>query len=144
MAILGRNFIVKIDVAGGNNEVVVLGQKSGTITITGDTVETTTKGSGNGSTIPKTYQANTYGWEVTLSGAYDLGDTKGIAALVCAGSQATVQCILGADLPTSGEGDKQQSMTGKGIVTSFSSTGEQTDLATYEITIQGTGGLTIA
>lgn len=129
---LGRNFLVSV---GGN---VVLGQKSGTISFTMDTIETTTKGTTiSTDPLPKQYLANMYGWEITLNGAYNIGGTGGsdaydIAAIMKAGHAVSVTCSVDGE-----------TYAGNGIVTSFSSSGDQGDLTTYDVTIQGTDTLTI-
>lgn len=133
MAVLGRNFIIGVDSAGGTSYTAVAGQKTGTINITADTVETTTKSSG----WAKTYEANQYSWEVTLSGVYDLTGTGNLVSLLVAGTQVGVQCDIGG---TASGADK---FSGTGVITSISSTGDQGDITTYDITIQGSGALGI-
>lgn len=138
MAVLGRNFIISITPASGT-KTVVAGQKTGTISVTGDNVETTVKGNGSAAPLAKTYQANMYSWEVQLSGVYDLTSSKNLAALITDGTVVTVECEVGADLSSGSE-----TFTGSGIVSSFSSNGDQGDVTTYDLTIQGNGALTIA
>lgn len=137
MAVLGRNFIISV-ATGNGSATPVVGQRNGTISITADVVDTTVKGSGLGTPLAKTNMVNTYGWEVTLSGAYDMTDTHNVAGYLTAGTAVTVSCEIGADAASSSD-----ILSGSGWVTSFSSNGDQGDLATYDITIQGTGALTI-
>ena len=124
--VLGRNFLVNV---GG----VILGQKTGTISLTMDTVDTTTKDTSYQNVQAKTYKANLYGWEITLNGAYVLSDTPDSARDLIAGTEiATVTCTIGAN-----------TYTGKGIVTSLSMNGDMTDIVTFDMTIQGTDALTV-
>ena len=128
-AILGRNFIIKL-ATGNAAGVAVAGQKTGTISLSGDTVETTVKGTG----AAKTYLGNFYSWTVTLSGVYDLTDGGTLAGYLTAGTEVNISCFVG----------ETAEYTGTGIVTSISAAGDQSDVMTYDITIQGSGALTIA
>lgn len=127
-AILGRNFIISLK--SGNDYVPIAGQKTGTISLSGDTVETTVKGTG----AAKTYLGNLYSWTVTLSGVYDLTDGGTLAQDLIAGTVVNFKCMVG----------ETAKYTGDGIITSVSAAGDQSDVMTYDMTIQGTGALTIA
>lgn len=128
-AILGRNFIIKL-ATGNAAGVAVAGQKTGSISMSGDTVETTVKGDG----AAKTYLGNQYSWTVTLSGVYDLTDGGTLAGYLTVGTLVNVSCFVG----------ETEEYKGTGIVTSISAAGDQADVMTYDMTIQGTGALTIA
>lgn len=140
MAILGSNFLIYAKIGAAGTKALVAGQRNGTISLTLDSVETTVKGAlTDTNRFAKTYAGNLYGWEVSLSGVYDLtGGTVNLAAALMAGTIVTVTCDLGP------EATNPDQATGDGIVTSFSTSGDQGDVVTYDITIQGTGGLTFA
>ena len=139
MAVLGRNFIVKLkQTTATGDPVAIVGQRNGTISITADVVDTTVKGSGLGTPLAKENMINTYGWEVTLSGAYDMSDTHNAMSYLIAGTEVTVECEIGID--NTSESDV---LKGDGWITSVSSNGDQGDLATYDITITGSGALTV-
>lgn len=138
MAVLGRNFLISAKIGSGT-KAVIAAQKTGTITITADTVDTTVKpGTATSAPLSKTYQKNLYGWEVSLNGVYDLTTTKNLAATIQSVDSVEFECEVGADLSSGSEIYK-----GTGIITSFAAAGDQGDVMTYDITIQGTGDLTI-
>ena len=134
MAVLGRNFLISI------NEIVVAGQKNGSITFTMDNTETTVKGDGDRSLpIAKTYEPNEYNWEVHLDGAYILewedpnygyGSTNKFPQSLSVGQKVGVVCSIGGE-----------TYAGTGYISGFTANGDMGDITTYDVTIQGSGAL---
>jgi predicted secreted protein len=130
----GKDFLVK-----GTGSSTILGQTSGTINLTCEAIDVTTK-----SDWPnKAYLDGIFDWTVSLEGAYIVGDDGTAAGSASTESLGPVHNLLAHPAVTVSCTIDGDTYSGSGIVTSASVSGEVSGNVTYSVEIQGNGALTI-
>ena len=133
----GTDLILKVDTSGGGSPSLLGASTSCTVSYSLDTFETTNKDSSH----TKAYLPAAHGWTMDCEAFYTTDETNAPDNLMAALSART-QIDVEFNQASATTGDYKY--TGKAYITSCTLNAPNEDAATYSISLQGTGALTIA
>ena len=133
----GTKLVLKVDTSGGGSPVLLGASTSCTVNFTLDTFETTNKDSGH----VKSFLPAATGFTMDCEAFYTSDETVAPDNLMSAlNSRTEIDVEFNEASATTGD----TKYTGKAYITSCSLNAPTEDAATYSISLQGTGALTIA
>jgi|TARA_R100000149_G_scaffold66466_2_gene45836 TP901-1 family phage major tail protein len=133
----GTSLVLKVDTSGGGSPVLLGASTSCTVNFTLDTFETTNKDSAH----RKSFLPAATGFTMDCEAFYTTDETVAPDNLMSAlNSRTEVDVEFNEASATTGD----YKYTGKAYITSCSLNAPNEDAATYSISLQGTGALTIA
>ena len=139
----GSNIVLSIDAAGGSSHAIIAGATSCTFNYNQETIDSSSKDSGG----RKEFINGATSWTMDCEAFYNVIDAGGSATT---NSADALMAALKAGTKISCEwkdGSGQtgaKTYTGDGYITSVSKGASVGEFATYSISIQGTGELTVA
>ena len=133
----GTKLVLKVDTSGGGSPVLLGASTSCTVNFTLDTFETTNKDSAH----RKSFLPAATGFTMDCEAFYTSDETVAPDNLMSAlNSRTEIDVEFNEASATTGD----TKYTGKAYITSCSLKAPTEDAATYSISLQGTGALTIA
>ena len=133
----GTDLVLKVDTSGGGSPSLLGASTSCSVAYSLDTFETTNKDSSH----TKAYLPAAHGWTMDCEAFYTTDETNAPDNLMSAVTART-QIDVEFNQASSETGDYKY--TGKAYITSCTLNAPNEDAATYSISLQGTGSLTIA
>ena len=133
----GTDLVLKVDTSGGGSPSLLGASTSCSVAYSLDTFETTNKDSSH----TKAYLPAAHGWTIDCEAFYTTDETNAPDNLMSAVTART-QIDVEFNQASSETGDYKY--TGKAYITSCTLNAPNEDAATYSISLQGTGSLTIA
>jgi len=131
MAILrGVDVLVKVDIAG--TPTTIAGQRNATLSLTSDSIDTTSKDTGDW----RTFLAGLKSWTLSCDGLYVDGDPA-LEELQSKFESGTAVAV------TIAEKNAAWTATGNAVITSLDYDASLEDVMTVSAEFQGTGALTI-
>lgn len=127
-----RGVDVLVSIKQGAEDVIIGGQKDATLSISADTLETTTKDTGDW----RTYLSGLKQWSLTCDGLYIESDVAQTALWNAFQSAQEVTVTLSK--PTS------FTASGQAVITSIEYGAAMEDALTFNVEFQGTGALTVS
>jgi len=127
-----RGVEVLVTIRQGIADIVIGGQKDATLSISADTLETTTKDTGDW----RTYLSGLKQWSLTCDGLYVESDAAQTALWNAFQSAEEVTVTLSK--PTS------FTVSGQALITSIEYGAAMEDALTFNVEFQGTGALTVS
>lgn len=128
-----RGVEVLVTIRQGIADIVIGGQKDATLSISADTLETTTKDTGDW----RTYLSGLKQWSLTCDGLYVESDAAQTALWNAFQSAEEVTVTLSK--PTS-----SFTASGQAVITSIEYGAAMEDALTFNVEFQGTGALTVS
>ena len=128
-----RGVDVLVTIKQGTADVIIGGQKDATLSISADTLETTTKDTGDW----RTYLSGLKQWSLTCDGLYVESDAAQTALWNAFQSAEEVTVTLSK--PTS-----SFTASGQAVITSIEYGAAMEDALTFNVEFQGTGALTVS
>jgi len=129
-----RGVDVLVTIKQGTEDVIIGGQKDATLSISADTLETTTKDTGDW----RTYLSGLKQWSLTCDGLYIESDAAQTALWNAFQSAEEVTVTLSK--PTS----SSFTASGQAVITSIEYGAAMEDALTFNVEFQGTGALTVS
>jgi len=130
-----RGVDVLVTIKQGTEDVIIGGQKDATLSISADTLETTTKDTGDW----RTYLSGLKQWSLTCDGLYVESDAAQTALWNAFQSAEEVTVTLSK--PTS---SSSFTASGQAVITSIEYGAAMEDALTFNVEFQGTGALTVS
>lgn len=127
-----RGVDVLVIIRQGAEDIIIGGQKDATLSISADTLETTTKDTGDW----RTYLSGLKQWSLTCDGLYIENDAAQIALWNAFQNAQEVTVTLSK--PTS------FTAAGQAVITSIEYGAAMEDALTFNVEFQGTGPLTVS